>query len=516
MLKFFKRPLVIVLTILILAGIVIYFYFFRKPAPLPEVVAVKWGTVIQEVSVTGRVKPAEDVNLAFEKGGKVAWVGAKIDDKVSAGQILVQLENSELLAQLAENKANVKTQKAELDELKQGTRLEEIKVYEVKVENAKTALDDAKTALIDKLKDAYTKSDDAIRNEVDQLFSNPRSASPTIKILEFNKKMEIEWERMVIESMLLKWQTSLDDLNKESDLDSHIKDSKANLEQVRNFLDKVSLSVNALVASASLSQTTIDTYRLDISTARTNVNTAIVNLSTAEEDFKTSQSALTLAENELSLKKAGSLPEQISSQEAQVEQAEAKVKNIEAQLAKTVLRSPINGVVTKQDAKVGEIATASNAIVSVISEANFEIEANIPEADIAKVKIGDLAKVTLDAYGNDVVFEVRVSNIEPAETLIEGVPTYKTTLQFSSRDERVKSGMTANVDIMTAKAENVIFVPQRAVIVKNGDKIVQILDKNGAIKEIKVETGLRGSDGNMEIVSGLNEGDRIILYTTGK
>lgn len=209
MLKFFKKRLVIIILILVGIGIAAYFYFGASKKPGIDFFITKRGTVVQEVSVTGRVNPAEDVSLGFEKGGKMAWVGVKIGDKVSAGQTLAQVENSELLAQLAENKANVKTQKAKLDELKIGTRPEEIKVYEVKVENAKTALDDTKTALIDKLKDAYTKSDDAVRNKVDQLFSNPRTSNPTIKISEFYKKMEIEWERILIESMLLKWQSSL-------------------------------------------------------------------------------------------------------------------------------------------------------------------------------------------------------------------------------------------------------------------------------------------------------------------
>ncbi len=101
--------------------------------------------------------------------------------------------------------------------------------------------------------------------------------------------------------------------------------------------------------------------------------------------------------------------------------------------------------------------------------------------------------------------------IDPAETIIEGVATYKTTLQFSGNDERVKSGMTANIDILTAKAENVIAIPQRAVAQKeNGDKIVKILKDDGVVEERKVTTGLKGSDGNIEITEGIQEGEKII------
>jgi len=209
--------------------------------------------------------------------------------------------------------------------------------------------------------------------------------------------------------------------------------------------------------------------------------------------------------------KAGTVTEQITAQEALVEDAEASVRNSRAKIAKTIIRSPIKGIVTKQDAKVGEIVSASAVIVSVISEANFEIEANIPEADIAKIKIGDAAKVTLDAYGSDVVFEAGVMNIEPAETIIEGIATYKTTLQFFEDDTRIKSGLTANIDILAGKKENVITIPLRSVITKNGDSIVRIL-KDRMIEEVRVETGLRGSYGNVEVIEGVNEGDEVILF----
>ena len=71
--------------------------------------------------------------------------------------------------------------------------------------------------------------------------------------------------------------------------------------------------------------------------------------------------------------------------------------------------------------------------------------------------------------------------------------------------------MTANINILTAYREDVVSVPQRAIITKNGDKIVRILEEE-KIKEVKVKVGLRGSDGNTEIISGVNEGDKVIVF----
>jgi len=305
---------------------------------------------------------------------------------------------------------------------------------------------------------------------------------------------------------------SLDALGINNDLASYLDTAKKNLNQTKGFLDKAALAVNGLTSNSSLSQSTIDTWRADVSTVRTNINTVTNNLTAAEEKLKAAESNLNLEKNNLALKKAGTIEEQIAAQEAQIKSAGANVEYYRAQLAKTMIHSPISGVVTTQNAKVGEIVSANASMVSIISASQFEIEANMPEADIAKVSVGNTSLVTLDAYGRDVVFEAKVVAVDPAETIVDGVATYKVTFQFVKDDERVKSGMTANIDIASASRENVIAVPQRAIIRKNGDQFVRIADDE-SFREVKVETGLRGSDGNIEIISGISEGDKVITFT---
>jgi len=507
-------------TIIILTGIIAasafggYLYFGRDRAPDLDFIVAKRGDLVQEVSVTGRVKASESVELAFENGGKISRAYADIGDKVLKGQLLVELENADLTAQLMQAEANTKAQRAKLDELKRGTRPEEIKVQEIKVSNAKISLEDAQKNLIDKLNDAYTKSDDAIRNKVDQFFNGPRSPNPqlTFAVSDPELKSDIELGRAGVERVLNEWNFSLDALNVESDLIFYTNEAKTSLSSIKTLLDDSSLAVNALTPSAGISQTTIDSYKADVSTARTNVNTAIANLSTAEGKLRTEESDLALAQEELTLKEAGSTAEQITAQEALWEEAIAKAGSIKAQLSKTNLRSPISGIVTRQDAKEGEIISANTIIVSVISEKQFKIETNLPEADFAKVRVGNAARVTLDAYGSDVLFNAEVAAIDPAETIIDGVATYKTTLKFNAPDGRIKSGMTANIDILAANRSDVIVIPQRAVISRDGDKLVKILNDNDEITEVKAKIGLRGSDGNIEIISGINEGDRVIIF----
>lgn len=545
-----KRKIIIILissaVALILIATSIIIGQIKKPLPY-EFIVVKKQTVTQEVSVTGKVKPAQAVDLAFEKGGKIKKVYVDVGTNVEEGQNLVALDSSELQAQLEQAKANLETQQANLAELQKGTRPEELQVYQTKLSNAQKNFDDGKTELAnvkskadsdlanlyddvkDTVSDAYTKSDDAVNKQTQELFSNAYSENPQLTFIVFDSQTAIDAQsqRVTARDALAKLKAIID--NNSSDyafLDDSLSKAENYLTQIKDFLNKVNSALNS---AANLTQSSIYTYKGYVNIGRTNVDTALTgvntlkqsiasqkitnqkNIDTEQASYNSAKNDLDVAQGELELKIAGSTPEAIQAQEAQAAASQANVNNISAQIAKTAIKAPIAGIITKQKAKVGEISQGGVVIVSLISQADFEIEANVPEADIAKVKIGDTAKITLDAYGSDTVFEAKVTKIDPAETIIEGVATYKTTLQFIQNDERIKSGLTANADILTNQKDSVIAVPYRAVISKNGSKIVKVLigKKN---EERKVEIGLRGSDGNIEITNGLNEGEKVVTF----
>lgn len=509
----FKKKSFIIPFIVILVIIVLFFIFKGGTVAPYEFVIAEKGNLTQTVDVTGKIKPVSEVDLAFKNGGKIAQIYADVGDKVFIGQTLLRLDNADSYAQLQWAEAQLRAQQAKLDELKRGSRPEEIQIQTIKVENARKSLIDAKQGVIDKLQDSYIKSDDAIRNKTDQMFNNPRSENPDLKLLNTSTqtKIDLEWKRFVIEKVFSPWKISLGNLDVNNNLESDITTAKKNLTDIKSFLESLAFTLNETSAGPTITQTTLDSWKSDISTARTNVSTVIINLSTAEEKLSTAEASLSLAEEELTLEKAGTTSEQIRAQEAEIEKAQADINRYQAELSKTIIYSPINGIVTKQDGKIGEMVSANTNIVSVMSDSVYQIEVDIPEADISKIKIGDKGKFTLDSYGDEVIFGAFVIKIDPAETVIEGVSTYKTTLQLEKNDERIRSGMTANLDIMTAQKENAIAIPQRAVISKNGDKFVRVLEGDVVVEKI-VKTGLRGSSGDVEILSGLNEGEKVITY----
>ncbi len=202
----------------------------------------------------------------------------------------------------------------------------------------------------------------------------------------------------------------------------------------------------------------------------------------------------------------------LKSQQMIVQRRENDLVEAQDKLADYYLRSPFSGVITRLDLEVGERVTSGVPIVTVQSVNSLEIKTNVPEVDIAKIKLSDRGEVTLDAYGAEATFDVVVSKIDPTEIVIEGVPTYLVTLNFlTADDERIRSGMTANIELITAEKGAVLVIPARAVITTNNNQFVRILMADKLVTR-RVETGLRDASGNIEITRGLRAGDEVVVY----
>jgi HlyD family secretion protein len=146
----------------------------------------------------------------------------------------------------------------------------------------------------------------------------------------------------------------------------------------------------------------------------------------------------------------------------------------------------------------------------MISDSIFEIEATIPEVDVAKVKVGNKAVVWVEAFGKDVIFDAVVTRIDPAETLTDGVSTYKAILQFAEKDDRIKSGMTANIDIITSQKDDAVSVPSRAIQSNETGRFVLVKTADGT-KEVTIKQGIFGKGGEREILEGLSGGEEIVI-----
>lgn len=495
----------LIAVVVLIAGISIY---AATKKPDYKTIKVEKKDFTQEVSVTGKVVAANDVDLSFQTGGKVSSIPVSVGAKVTKGTPLAYVGSADLYATLLSRQAQLDAEKARYAELLRGSRPEELAI-------SQTTYDQSKNALEAAISDAFIKSDNAVRNNADTLYDYPTTANPQIMYFppdnlpyEFNKTLNDE--RLKVGEALTKWDASVRTMQSTGYSEASLATAKANLQTLQNFFRDLTLVVNSLKPGDNdLTQGTIDSYKAGISSSRSSISAAISALNGAEQAYRN-------ATDQLALKKAGSSSEDLEAEAAAVKSAEANVLQVQAQLGNTVITAPFDGTVTKIDLKVGQQIAPSTPVISMISNANFQIESYIPEADIAKIKIGDVGTTTLDAYGDNVTFSVVVSAIDLSETEVDGVATYKTTLQFASFDDRIRSGMTANVDIVSGTHSGVLSIPQSALVSKTSNKTILVLDAKGKAVTTPITTGLIDANGNIEVTSGLNEGDTVVTNPTKK
>lgn len=489
--------------------------FSKNSASQADFFTVSTRTVTQRVSVTGKVAPFEKADLGFESAGTLASKNFKVGDRVKVGDVIASLDTSGAYASLSGAQASYASEAAKLEDLAKGLRPEEVTVEETKVQNAQTAYADAQQSMSNAIRDAYTKTTSAVLNYTDAFYQNAQTAAPLIVIHTESTMVRDRANdgRVLLTDMFRNWKNKID---ANASLPDLVAETKKNLDTTKSFLGLMTSIVSTIsTGNSGATQSVIDGYNLTLNSAYTNLNSALVGVTAADTSLKSASSSLALALNEYDLKKAGSSPEALAAQQAKVEQSLATVDQYRSILSKSKILSPLDGIVTRADPEVGEFVAAGKITFGVMSDQSFKIEVYVPEMDIAKIAVGNTASVTLDAYGDGVVFPASVTLIDPAETIVEGVPTYKVTLRFDAADARIRSGMTANIDIVTARREGVVAVPVSAVadrVVGDAKQKFVRVEVSGSVVERPVQTGVRGSDGYVEIVSGLSIGDRVATF----
>lgn len=155
-----------------------------------------------------------------------------------------------------------------------------------------------------------------------------------------------------------------------------------------------------------------------------------------------------------------------ASAKAAVSQAQAILDANETDLSKTVIRSPINGIVLTRSVEPGQTVAASfqAPVLFTLAEdlTQMELHVNVDEADIGKVHEGQKATFSVAAYPNR-TFEARITQARYGSTTTSGVVTYETVLKVNNSDLSLRPGMTATADITVKKVENAILIPSTAL-----------------------------------------------------
>lgn len=214
----------------------------------------------------------------------------------------------------------------------------------------------------------------------------------------------------------------------------------------------------------------------------------------------------------------------IAAQKAQISEAEASYKTAESNLRYTKIISPVDGVIISKDVEVGETVASSFQTPELFSVAQdltkMQIEANVSEADIGNVSVGQEADYTLDGYPDE-TFKGKVNQVRLSSTTTSNVVTYTVVISVDNKDLKLKPGMTANISIVTEKKENILtavnpalkFTPVGKDVKYDSQGIWILKDKKPF--RIDIETGI-SDEAKTEIISDkLKEGDMVIIGKKG-
>jgi HlyD family secretion protein len=193
--------------------------------------------------------------------------------------------------------------------------------------------------------------------------------------------------------------------------------------------------------------------------------------------------------------------------------AQARVEAAQATLNMAHLTAPFAGTVTEAVPLPGDQVTSGAVAFRIDDLSSLLVDVELSEVDINSVKIGQAVTLSFDAIlGTE--YQGQVTKVAQAGAVANGVVNFTVTVELTDADELVKPGMTAAVNIVVKEIKDAVLVPNRAVRLVDGDRVVFVLDEEGAPQKVEIRLG--SSSDTMSVVTGgdLQEGDQIILNPT--
>lgn len=465
-----RISIVIGALVLALSFFILQTFAGGKPV---ETLVVTPGEFVVRVADSGKVIPADEVSMAFEDTGRVASIYVEVGDEVTAGAALVALDAGTLSADLASAEAQVAVKRVELEN-------RDVTLEKVKREQDTFVASAARTL----------RSEGLVAVPSSSTYNQEPPVVSGVYQSEQTGTYKVMVERVYAGS---------------EDFEIRVFDLERAEPVTLPEDEPAPLGTRGLYISFPDGPAAYNGTVWYVSVPNIKSASYLANYNAYQEALRARDSAIAEAEAELSERSVGQ-----TIARAELAQAEAEVARIRSELSRRVLRAPFAGVVTAVDVEKGGAVSLSDIAVSLISADDLEIESFIPEINISGLAVGDPAMVTLDAYGDEVQFPAHVASIDPAETIRDGLSTYRVKIHFDAEDERIRSGMTANLVITTDARQGVIAIPQGIIAEKNSQKVVTVL--SGGKREVRtVTTGAISSLGTIEILSGLSAGDIVVV-----
>jgi len=440
------NPKRIIPVILIIAlGIAAWWYFDRQTIQAQAGVLSSSGTI-----------EATQVLLAPELGGNVAQVLVSEGQNIRPGDLLVQLDESLLSAQLAQAETASAVAQANYDLVAAGPTKEQrqqaVAAAQLELTNAQQALDD----LYDRAELAAAQAQKAMadadkgRDLAQQTLDNMVATADQVDIDGAHAAM------ILAEDKLDKAQDKFDPFEKRSEDNVMRAVWQARLAGAQRDYDNAVTRYNNIIGKSN---------QYDLAVARANLTLFEQQYADAERNYqdvkdgpdpdllKQAEERVALAQAQLALAQAEPSPEQLAVAKAQIESAQAAIKVINSQLEKLKILAPMDGIVLSRSIEPGEVAQPGTPLLTLARLDNLTITIYLPEDRYGEIQLNQIAQVQVDSFPGE-VFKASVTHIaDQAEFTPRNVQTsegrrttvFAIKLSVENPDGRLKPGMPADV-----------------------------------------------------------------------
>ena len=520
------------LSVAVIAIAVARFWPSVSPAEQPatgETVTAFIGDLADSATAGGRVVARQQARLALATSGRVESLFIEAGDVVEAGAVLIQLQNDDLERAVARAEQNLAVQGANLESLVAGPSAADLAAAEAAVHSAQAQLNDLLAGPSDEeiaaaeanLRAAEANLAAASRRLAETQAPADRAAQMQAQAnLEDAQEQAQAAEEAYIRTLVCETQsdgsTDCEPRNEELTRQAELNVVAAN-ERLAAAQSELDALAGADPDTVGISQANVASMAAQRDAAQANLDLLLAGPTEAE----IAAARATLADREFSLAslRSGPTDAQIATAEAAVEQARIALERARSDLEKATLRAPFAGVVTAVRVDEGELA--SGVAVELEDAGHLEVVLDVDEVDTGELAVGQPAVITLEAWPDEEI-ESKVATIAPAANgvaadtgvLDTGIASFQVRLALGETELPVRVGMTANASLVTAQREDVLLVPNRAIIADRaaGRYFVNLVESDGdgqtAVRQVEVSIGLRDTQ-YTQITDGLEEGDRV-------
>jgi len=467
------------------------------------------GNLATTISSVGSISMPKQSELTFGSGGSttdvstVSEVNVKFGDSVKEGDVLAKLDTASLERAVKQAEANLRTAQINLEQATSKTNLLKaeaaVQSAEVAVAQAQDDLEKAKTSDISSAEGTLRDAEVQLENARRSLTVAKQNADIALASAEDAVKSAYEaYSDFVV--------ANIEDLE--------LYDVAAQKDELYNAY--LTAQQNLEIAKTS-AQNSIATAQNNVARAEDTVQQAqeyleelevgSVTFQQKEVALAQAEASLSAAQDDLAYVKAGHDVELL---QIKVDDAQVAVDEAHDQLAAATIVAPFDGVVAEVGADVGDSVTTNTVIIHLVNMGEVEVDASVDEIDVASVKVGQMAMITLDALPNARLMG-KVSAISPVATSSSGVVTYAIRVGVTNADGvGLKDGMSATIQMIYVQAEDALLVPSNAIKRSGMNQVVDVVAADGTTEERMVQVG--ATNGTLtEIKSGLEEGEKVAV-----